>query len=193
LVGGHAAAQPPFPLTLPPHPTAPRSSPAGSAQDNSAFAAQNGLQVLAFEGGDGRDVEFARGAASAAADKSTLAQVGAASFGGSLMVRRAAASLTPSPAPPPPHPPFQPLIPTPNARPHPQVIVSNRADVIGTNIRDTGFRSRFDAAVIAVKRNNVKQGGRLGDVVLKKGDVLVLSVGAGFDPKNPDFARNFRK
>ena len=35
--------------------------------------------------------------------------------------------------------------------------VAADADIIGKNIRETGFRGRFDAAVIAVKRNNVKQ------------------------------------
>jgi len=74
-----------------------------------------------------------------------------------------------------------------------QVVVAADADLIGKTIRDTGFRGRFDAAVIAVKRNDVKQGGRLGDVVLRKGDVVVLSVGTSFDAKAPDFTKNFKK
>lgn len=37
------------------------------------------------------------------------------------------------------------------------------------------------------------QGGRLGDVELRKGDVLVLSVGSEFDPKSDDFKTNFKK
>jgi K+/H+ antiporter YhaU regulatory subunit KhtT len=150
--------------------------PAGSAQDNSKFAAEHGLQVLAFEGagGDGSDdVEFAsrRGAGAAAgssAAASTLAQVwgcakrvqippsasGAVAArrcwrGGAVLNARRAIHM---------HPPISSA----------QVIVCNSADVIGQTIRDTGFRSRFDAAVIAVKRNNMKQGGRLGDVALKK-------------------------
>ncbi len=89
-------------------------------------------------------------------------------------------SLSPHPSLPPPPPP-------------PQVIVTPKADLIGQTIRDSGFRGRFDAAVIAVKRDNVKQGGRLGDVVLRKGDVLVLSVGTRFDSKAEDFTKNFRK
>jgi hypothetical protein len=144
--------------------------------------------------------------------------------------------------------------------------------MIGRSIRDIGFRGRFDAAVIAVKRNDVKQvgrrprtapdcagsgdrayglcrggrglrqpkslgayrgasargalrlpepleavvltcqtrpseiaanrnkqpkqppqGGRLGDVVLAKGDMLVLATGPTFDPKNADVSKNFKK
>ncbi|GBF89760.1 sodium sulfate co-transporter [Raphidocelis subcapitata] len=74
-----------------------------------------------------------------------------------------------------------------------QVLVAPNAPIIGRSIRDTGFRGRFDAAVIAVKRGHVKQGGRLGDVVLRKGDILVLSVGSNFDPKAADFSSNFKK
>lgn len=52
-----------------------------------------------------------------------------------------------------------PLPPTPTPAPvrRHQVTVAPNANIIGLNIRDTGFRGRFDAAVIAVKRNNVKQ------------------------------------
>jgi hypothetical protein len=60
--------------------------------------------------------------------------------------------------------------------------VNKEADLIGKTIRDTGFRGRFDAAVIAVKRNNVKQGGRIGDIVLQK--VRAGSAAAGQLPLN---------
>jgi len=104
---------------------------------------------------------------------------------------------TPNTTPPTPTPPT-PQTPTPNPKPHstnpkPQVTVQAHAPLIGHTIRDTGFRGRFDAAVIAVKRHNVKQGGRLGDVVVEKGDVLVLSVGPKFDASSDDFKHNFKK
>lgn len=74
-----------------------------------------------------------------------------------------------------------------------QANVAANSDLIGRSIRDIGFRGRFDAAVIAVKRNDVKQSGRLGDLVLAKGDILVLATGPSFDPKNADFAKNFKR
>lgn len=73
-----------------------------------------------------------------------------------------------------------------------QVTVARRADVIGRTIRETGFRGRFDAAVIAVKRNKVRQAGRIGDLELRAGDVLVLSAGANFDAGSADFKANFK-
>ena len=74
-----------------------------------------------------------------------------------------------------------------------QVTVKKDATVVGKNIRDIGFRGRFGAAVIAVKRSKVRQPGRLGDLVLQARDVLVISTGSLFDPTLPDFAANFEK
>lgn len=42
-----------------------------------------------------------------------------------------------------------------------------------------------------VKRSKKVQPGRLGDLVLQKGDVLVLSTAPDFNPKSEDFRSNF--
>jgi hypothetical protein len=75
----------------------------------------------------------------------------------------------------------------------PKVVVAPGAPVIGQSIRDSGFRGRFGAAVVAVRRNWVKRGGRIGDLVLQKGDVLVLSAGEAFDSNTDDFRANFKR
>ena len=74
-----------------------------------------------------------------------------------------------------------------------QVSVKKGGAVVGKNIREVGFRGRFNAAVIAVKRCKVRQPGRLGDLVLQEKDVLVISTGSLFDPTEEDFAANFEK
>jgi len=74
-----------------------------------------------------------------------------------------------------------------------QVNVKKGAAVVGKNIREIGFRGRFNAAVIAVKRSKVRQPGSLGDLVLQANDVLVISTGSLFDPTNADFTANFEK
>jgi K+/H+ antiporter YhaU regulatory subunit KhtT len=74
-----------------------------------------------------------------------------------------------------------------------QVKVKKGAPIIGQGIRDIGFRGRFNAAVIAVKRSKVRQPGRLGDLALQAADVLVLSTGHLFDPTRPNFVANFEK
>jgi uncharacterized protein with PhoU and TrkA domain len=55
--------------------------------------------------------------------------------------------------------------------------VKKGADIIGSSIREISFRSQFHAAVLAVKRGNVHQPGRLGDIVVLANDVLVLMTG----------------
>lgn len=59
-----------------------------------------------------------------------------------------------------------------------QATVKKGSDIVGANIRDLNFRSRFNAAVLAVKRGPKHQPGRLGDVVVEAGDVLVILAGA---------------
>lgn len=71
--------------------------------------------------------------------------------------------------------------------------VKKGSSLVGQNIRQIGFRGRFSAAVIAVKRAKSVQPGRIGDIVLQPKDVLVLSTGAMFDPGSKDFKDNFEK
>ena len=46
-----------------------------------------------------------------------------------------------------------------------------------TSIRAAGFRGRFGAAVVAVKRDRKRVDGRIGDIVLQPKDQLVLDTG----------------
>ena len=47
-------------------------------------------------------------------------------------------------------------------------------------IRDSNFRARYNAAVIAVHRGGTRQAGRVGDIVLRPGDTLLLQTGPHF-------------
>ena len=71
--------------------------------------------------------------------------------------------------------------------------VKKGSSLIGKNIREIGFRGRFNAAVIAVKRSKSVQPGRIGDIVLQPKDVLVLSTGTLFNPSSQEFSANFEK
>jgi di/tricarboxylate transporter len=55
-----------------------------------------------------------------------------------------------------------------------EAVVGPDNALLGQTIRDGHFRSRYDAVVIAVARHGERLGGRLGDVVLRQGDVLLL-------------------
>lgn len=70
------------------------------------------------------------------------------------------------------------------------VIISNRATVVGKTLKSLGFRSRFDAAVVAIRRDGQHLSGKLGDIKLQAGDFLTLAVGPDFY-KHDNVAKNF--
>ncbi|MDV7104202.1 SLC13 family permease [Vibrio sp. TH_r3] len=71
-----------------------------------------------------------------------------------------------------------------------EVIVSPESILIGRTLKNTEFRSRFDAAVVAIKRQGQKLSGKLGEQSIFAGDKLVLAVGQDFS-KRQNLSRNF--
>ncbi len=61
-----------------------------------------------------------------------------------------------------------------------EAVVSIRSPKLGMTVRDSGFRSHYDAVIIAISRDGQELGGRLGDVMLAPGDVLLLDASADF-------------
>jgi di/tricarboxylate transporter len=55
-----------------------------------------------------------------------------------------------------------------------EAVVSATSPVHGTSIRDARFRSRYGAAVLAVHRNGELVKGKIGDIVLRAGDTLLV-------------------
>ena len=55
-----------------------------------------------------------------------------------------------------------------------EAVIPFNSNLIGKKIRESDFRSRFDASILAVHRNGEKLAGRIGDIVLKSGDLLLL-------------------
>ena len=55
-----------------------------------------------------------------------------------------------------------------------EAVVSKRNPYIGQTIRETGFRTHYQAVIIAVARSNQRVEGRIGDIILEPGDVLLL-------------------
>lgn len=73
-----------------------------------------------------------------------------------------------------------------NARHIVKAVVSPRNPLVGRSIREGGFRSRYHAVVIAVARSGERIPGRIGDIVLQVGDVLLLEA-------HPDFVTQYRR
>ena len=66
-----------------------------------------------------------------------------------------------------------------------EAVVSERSDLAGATLRDAGFRARYDAAVLAIRRHDDDLPGKLGTVVLRPGDVLLVLA-------TPEFERVWR-
>ena len=71
-----------------------------------------------------------------------------------------------------------------------EAVVSNTCPLIGKSIREGNFRDRYNAVVVAVARNGERIQGRLGDIVLRPGDALLVEAHAGFIPRQKD-SRDF--
>jgi di/tricarboxylate transporter len=61
-----------------------------------------------------------------------------------------------------------------------EIVVSQNSPLINKSVRETDFRGKYDAAIIAVHRNGERIEGKLGNVTLKAGDVLLLYTGGDF-------------
>ncbi|MFP6581399.1 MAG: SLC13 family permease [Candidatus Hydrogenedentota bacterium] len=71
-----------------------------------------------------------------------------------------------------------------------EAVISSRSPLIAKSIRDADFRAMYNAAIIAVHRGGGRIQGRIGDIVLRAGDTLLLQAGHEFGRlhhNNPDF------
>src|SRR5690554_1634719 len=71
-----------------------------------------------------------------------------------------------------------------------EVIVKEDSVLVGKTLKSTGFRARFDAAVVAIRREGERVTGKLGEVVLQPGDFLLLATGPDFSTRH-NITKNF--
>jgi di/tricarboxylate transporter len=71
-----------------------------------------------------------------------------------------------------------------------EAVVSHTCPIVGKTIREGEFRTRYGAAVIAVHRNGERIGQKIGDIVLRAGDTLLLETHRRF-LKNHRNSRDF--
>ena len=71
-----------------------------------------------------------------------------------------------------------------------EAVVSPGSPLVGSSIRDAAFRGRYNAAVLAVHRHGERIEGRIGDIVLRPGDTLLIEAAQAFSQAfrdSPDF------
>jgi len=61
-----------------------------------------------------------------------------------------------------------------------EIVISQNSSMINKTVKEIRFRAKYDAAVIAVHRNGERISGKIGDIIIKPGDVLLLFTGADF-------------
>jgi di/tricarboxylate transporter len=71
-----------------------------------------------------------------------------------------------------------------------EAVVSDSCPLVGKSIREGRFRNVYNAAVIAVARNNERIHAKMGDIVLRPGDTLLLEADPGFVDRQRD-SRDF--
>ena len=64
-----------------------------------------------------------------------------------------------------------------------EVVVPGNAYLIGKTPKQMGFRERYDAAVVGIHRQGDRVRGKLGEIELKAGDLLLLTVGPNFEKR----------
>ncbi|MBL4607781.1 MAG: SLC13 family permease [Pseudomonadales bacterium] len=61
-----------------------------------------------------------------------------------------------------------------------EVVVAQNSSLVGKSIRESAFRSHFNAAILAVSRHGHRLKGRIGDIVIAPSDALLLECDESF-------------
>lgn len=61
-----------------------------------------------------------------------------------------------------------------------EAVVSDSCPLVGKSVRAGRFRTRYNAVIIAIARNGERLRGKIGDVVLRPGDTLLLEARPSF-------------
>ena len=72
-----------------------------------------------------------------------------------------------------------------------EVVVGPSSPLVGRTLRAAGFRARHNAAVVAVHRAGSRLSAKLGEVVLRAGDTLLLRTGDDFSGDSADARADF--
>lgn len=62
-----------------------------------------------------------------------------------------------------------------------EAVVGAASPLAGRSVRESGFRTQYSAAIIAVHRHGERIAGRIGDIVLRAGDTLLVETHPSFE------------
>ena len=61
-----------------------------------------------------------------------------------------------------------------------EAVMNNYSSLINKTVKQSDFRNRYNAAIVAIHRNGEKVSGKIGDIALQAGDLLLLFTGTDF-------------
>jgi len=61
-----------------------------------------------------------------------------------------------------------------------EAVVNPHSSIIGQTVKECQFRNRYNAAIIAVHRNGERVGGKIGEIEIQAGDLLLVFAGEDF-------------
>jgi di/tricarboxylate transporter len=61
-----------------------------------------------------------------------------------------------------------------------EVVITPNSALINKKVKETDFRAKYNAAILAIHRNGEKLKGKIGEIILKPGDLLLLLTGKDF-------------
>lgn len=64
-----------------------------------------------------------------------------------------------------------------------EVVVSASSPLVGMNIRESNFRSKYDAVILAIHRSGERINKKVGDIVVQPGDTMLILAEWNFDVK----------
>jgi len=71
-----------------------------------------------------------------------------------------------------------------------EVVIAPNSRLVSKTVKDSDFRGRYDGGIIAVHRNGERMSGKIGDIEIKAGDLLLVLAGNDFYSRtknNPGF------
>jgi di/tricarboxylate transporter len=64
-----------------------------------------------------------------------------------------------------------------------EAVISPTSPLVGQNVRESNFRGKYDAVIIAIHRNGERINKKIGDIVISPGDTLLLLADTSFQQK----------
>jgi len=61
-----------------------------------------------------------------------------------------------------------------------EVVISSNSPLIGKNVRDSNFRSVYDAVIVAIHRSGERVRQKIGDIVMHAGDTMLIAAKRSF-------------